>query len=124
MEIKDMKIKIIGTQIYEDHEEKIKQEFDNVIVEMEDIIAIKYEKGEIIYNKNTNVIELKSDNNIIVELNKEKILNYNTPYGIINLKTFGEDIFIGENPFKLVVKYNLKLNEKVEYKNILEIYAE
>lgn len=116
-----MKIKIIGTQIYEDHEERIEQEFENVIIDMNETFSIKYDEGEIIYNKSANVVEIRNQNNIMVELNKENIFDYNTPYGIISLKTFGEDIFIEENPFRLVIKYKIKLNEKIEYKNILEI---
>ena len=116
-----MKLKIIGNQIYDDHEEKIENEYDNANIIMGEKIIIEYLDGEIIYNKNENIIELKNKNAIIVSLNEEKELNYNTPYGIINLKTRGEKILLEENPFKLIIEYKLVLNENVEYKNILEV---
>ncbi len=116
-----MKLKIIGTQVYDDYEDKVIQEFDNVKVDLKEVGSIEYENNKIIYDKNNKTVEIQGKNNIVVELNKEKILKYNTEYGIINLKTFGKEIQINENPFRLFIKYSIKLNEVVEYDNILEI---
>lgn len=116
-----MKIKVIGTQIYEDHEEKIEKEFDDAVVNISDTIQIIYKEGEIIFNENLNIIELKNQNNLIIELNKEKVLDYNTPYGIIKLKTFGKEFILEKNPLKLTVRYVISLNETMQYENIVEI---
>ena len=43
-----MKIKVIGTQIYDEHEEKVIQEYENAVIEIKDVLRIKYDGGEII----------------------------------------------------------------------------
>ena len=116
-----MKIKVIGTQIYEDYEEKIEKIFDDAVVNISDNIQIIYNDGEILFNKKLNRVEIKNDNNLIIELNEEKVLDYNTPYGIITLKTFGESFVIENNPFKLTIRYIIKLNGTMQYENIVEI---
>lgn len=119
-----MKIKIIGTQIYDEHEEKVVQEYEDAVIEIKDILTVKYNGGEIIYDKLSNIVVLKNGGNeIVIEVNKEKCLNYNTPYGIITMKTYGEEIILEENPFKVVIKYKIELNGTSSYKNVAEIIA-
>ena len=107
-----MKIKVIGTQIYDEHEEKVIQEYENAVVEFKDVLRIKYDGGEIIFDKLSNIVTLNNGGNeIVIELNKEKILTYNTPYGIISMKTYGEEIISYENPFRVIIKYKI-INSK------------
>lgn len=117
-----MKIKVIGTQIYDEHEEKVIQEYENAVVEFKDVLTIKYDGGEIIFDKLSNIVTLNNgENEIVIELNKEKILTYNTPYGIISMKTYGEEIIAYENPFRVIIKYKIELNGTSAYKNVAEI---
>ena len=119
-----MKIKVIGTQIYDEHEEKVIQEYENAVIEIKDVLKIKYDGGEIIFDKLSNIVTLNNGGNeIVIELNKEKILTYNTPYGIISMKTYGEEIISYENPFRVIIKYKIELNGTSAYKNIAEIIA-
>lgn len=117
-----MKIKVIGTQIYDEHEEKVIQEYENAVVEFKNVLRIKYDGGEIIFDKLSNIVTLNNGGNeIVIELNKEKILTYNTPYGIISMKTYGEEMIAYENPFRVIIKYKIELNGTSAYKNVAEI---
>ena len=67
-----MKIKVIGTQIYDEHEEKVIQEYENAVIEIKDVLRIKYDGGEIILDKLSNVVTLNNGGNeIIIELNND-----------------------------------------------------
>ena len=118
-----MNLKIKTKQVYEDHFEENEENFKNALINiLDNVIKINYNDIEIIYNKIHNIVQIKSkENNIIVSKNKEKELIYNTPYGKLNLKTFGEEITYNENPFGLLIKYKIVLNNSYFYTNIVEI---
>ena len=118
-----MNIKILSTQKYDDHEEKIEEKYNGASLNnLDKNVILKYNKNEIIINDNTKTINIKNEyNTLIVELNKQNEFDYETPYGKIKMKTIGEKLVIEQNPFKLVVEYNISLNELINYKNIIEI---
>ena len=47
----------------------------------------------------------------------------NSRDGIISMKTYGEEIIVEENPFRVMIKYKIELNGTSAYKNIAEIIA-
>ena len=104
-----MNLKIKTKQVYEDHFEENEENFKNALINiLDNVIKINYNDIEIIYNKIHNIVQIKSKEN-------------NTPYGKLNLKTFGEEITYNENPFGLLIKYKIVLNNSYFYTNIVEI---
>ncbi len=116
-----MRLKITGTQIYEEQEEKVMQEYEEAKVEKRDKIYIEYANETIIFDQEKMLLERKGNHPMIVKLKEEKELKYQTPYGIITLKTIGKDFFLQEKPFRLVVRYSIIVNETSKYENILEL---
>lgn len=118
-----MNIKIKSKQIYEDHEESFEEIYEDYKIKLLDKnIVINYNGVEIIFHKEKNVVEIKrKENNIFIELNKENESVYETPYGKMIMRTYGEKISIEEKPFILNIKYKITLGNVAEYKNIIEI---
>ena len=118
-----MKLKIISKQVYEDYEEENEEIYEDYNIKFLDkIIVINYNNGEVIYDKEKNTVEVKrTENNIFIELNKENESIYETPYGNIQIKTFGKKNCVTESPFKMTIEYNILLGNTSEYKNIIEI---
>lgn len=118
-----MNIKIKSTQIYDDHEEKIEEQYEDAEINFLDKkVIVKYNKNEIIFDEEKNSVSVKREgNDIFVELNKENELLYDTPYGKINLKTCGKKFDVIKNPFSLIIEYTITLNDTIDYKNIIEI---
>lgn len=119
-----MNIKILSTQIYDDYEDKQEEQHkDSNVKILDKKIVINYNNNEeIIYNKDSNLIEIKREKNtILVQLNKENEISYETPYGMCVLRTLGEKISFEESPFRIVVEYKITLNDTINYKNIIEI---
>ena len=118
-----MKIKIMSTQIYDNHEDKIEENYNDASINILDKnIILKYNKNEIIMDKEKRYITVKSDkNNLFIELKKQNEFNYETPYGNIKMKTIGEKIELIQKPFRLLMEYNISLNDTINYKNIMEI---
>ena len=118
-----MNIKIKSTQIYEEHKEESEEIYNDVIVKFLDKnIVINYNNNEIVINQEKKTIEIKrEENNIFIELQKEHEIIYETPYGNMNLKTYGEEILVQKAPFSLNFKYKIAFGNTTEYKNIIEI---
>ena len=118
-----MSLKIITKQIYEEHEEKEEELYtDYKINFLDKSILINYNNIEIIYDLEKNKVEIKrAQNDIFIKLSTENTSIYKTPYGEINLTTFGEKIRLEENPFNLKIEYKITLGDMAEYKNVIEI---
>lgn len=119
-----MNMKIISTQIYDDHEEKQEEQHKDYSLKILDKnILINYNNGdEIIFNSENNIVEIKRDKNeILVKINAEHEFDYETPYCSFVLKTVGEKILVEKSPFKMVIEYKIILNDTISYKNIIEI---
>ena len=118
-----MNIKIKSVQIYEDHEDTIEEQYDNANINFLDKnVIVKYNKNEIIFDEKKKSVSVKREgNDIFIELNKENEFIYETPYGKINLKTYGERIEVLKYPFSMIIEYKITLNDTINYKNIMEI---
>lgn len=118
-----MDIKIITKQIYEEHVEEQEVIHKNAKVYSDfGKIFVEYENEKIVVDENEKSFEiLRGRNNIFVKQNEEKSLNYETPYGKINLVTIGEKMLINMEPFLLNFEYQLKLNDQIKYKNEIKI---
>lgn len=118
-----MKIKIITKQIYDEHEETTEQVYEDASIIFENSkVTISYGEEKIIVNEKEKTLEILRDkNNIFIQQNEEKSLNYETPYGKIDLVTIGEKMFISHEPFSLIFEYKIIMNQQINYKNIIEI---
>lgn len=118
-----MNLKIMTTQIYEDHEEKQEELCADYKINFVDKnIIINYNDNEIICDLEKNTVEIKRlENTIFIKLNKENNSIYKTPYGDIQLKTIGKKLETIKNPFSIKIEYKIMLGKMAEYKNIIEI---
>lgn len=118
-----MNIKIKSIQVYEDTKEEFEEvHVDSKIKFLDKLLVINYNDNEIVYRNDENIVEIKRDkNNIFIQLQKEMISAYETPYGTISLKTIGEKIDINKQPFSMYIEYKIILGDTKGYKNIIEI---
>ena len=119
-----MNIKVKSIQIYEEHKDENEEIYKDAIVKFLDKnIVINYNNNnEIIVDTEKNTVEIKrKENNIFIELQKCHETIYETPYGIANLKVYGEEILVQKEAFNIIFKYKITFENTAEYENIIEI---
>lgn len=118
-----MGILIKSKQQYDTHEEEVTKQYDEASITKEgEAIIILYSDGSIILQNQEEVFIIQNDKNEMpIKINEKKVLKYETPYGKMDMETFGEEIFLNENPFYLKLSYLITLNQTTTYRNIVEI---
>lgn len=115
-----MKILINSKQIFEEHEDKVFEEYHGDVVLIEGGFELKYDESKIIFRENKLIVTTQNTS-MIIEVNRTHLSSLQTPYGVIELEINGEYMEWQENPFLFEVRYKVKMEQTQCYINELQI---